>query len=646
MENTNEKEFIKEYNKVYGEILRREREKRQISREKLTYGIMSRTALEKVEKGDIGWPKAAGDILMQRMGISANYFETLSSAEELDRWRLREDICLLVPDSPREAREKLKEYREKYKKREPLEEQFLWKADAMLLLAAWEAGEEGGGDQARASEEILSLALQAADCTIPKGWVQGGKLAELLLSPGELEAILLVSAALFCAGRAEEAWELQQAVWDYPGGHQWAEGLQVLILPQAAILGIRILQGTEGAGRDKSSLNGEAFRYGKEAFGLLRRSCCQCYALPLLECICGLSAERAEEREYLEQAGKFRDAFREIYQWFGCPGHRIWQGISADNTLEVGMVLKMLRKFYGTPRADAIYDEGDMVITQRQLEKIEKGVHKPSYENYNRLAKQYGKHGGWNMPLLEMASTDVLELRQEISKLIEFREYGEAEWEVEALRRKVDIRYPRNRQEMLFLDAILYKHKEGASLEKCLGMMLEALHYTVPGFEGREMKWWVFQREELLLAANIASLYRRLGRLEEAEKWFETVIFSVEQQSGRTGVGNYGYDLLMDNYDNYLGDIQCYDEAVRMNEECIEKLLRCSKINGMRSILYRIAWNAYEAAAKRPDTLDILQQKWRKAFRLSGIMADFMYDVDLKKFLDERKQKYLYPDQA
>lgn len=581
---------------------------------------------------------------MQRMGISTNHFETLSSAEEQDRWRLREDICLLVPDSPREAREKLEEYREKYKKREPLEEQFLWKAEVMLLVC--EAREKGSGEKhrARTSEKILSLALQAADCTIPKVWEQRGKLAELLLSPGELEAVLLVSAALFCGERTEEAWELQQSVWNYPEEHQWAEELQVLILPQAALLGICLLQGTEGAGGDKPILNSKAFGYGKEALELLRRNCCQCYVLPLLECICGLYVERAEEKEYLEQAVKFRDAFREIYQWFDCSGHRIWQGISVDNTLEVGLGLKMLRKFYGKPRTDAIYDGGDIVITQRQMEKIEKGIHKPSYENYNRLAKQYGKYGGWNMPLLEVASADVLELRQKVSTLIEFRKYEEAEWEIEALRKKVDIRYPRTRQEMLFLDAILYKHKGEGALEECLGMMQEALHYTVPDFEGREMKWWVFQREELLLATNIASLYRRLGQLEEAGKWFEAVIFSVEQQSGRTGVSNYGYDILMDNYDNYLGDIQCYDEAVRMNEECIEKLLRCFKINGIQSILYRIAWNAYEAAVKRPNTYDILQQKWRKAFRLSWVMADFMYDSYLEKFLDERKQKYLHPD--
>lgn len=629
MKKISEREFVRDYNKVYGEILYQEREKRQISREKLAYGIMSRTALEKVEKGIMRWSKAEGDILMQRMGIPADYFETVSSGEELDRWRLREDICLWVPGNRREARERIAEYRTKYRKRGTLEEQFLLKAEVILMLT--EAAGSRGKHKEEAGEAALALACRAADCTIPKGWDQDGRLTKFLLAPGELEAVLLVSAALFLQGSEKAAWKLQQAVWNYPGEHQWKERLQVLILPQAAILGMRLTQ---------TFAVKKAFDIGKEALELLRRNSCQCYVLPLLECLCGLSPEGPEDREYLRQAGKFADAFREIYRWFDCPEYRLWQGISVDNTLEVGLILKMLRKFYGKPRAGAVYDGEDLVVTERQLEKIEKGIHKLSYENYNRLAKQYGKDGGWNMPLLEMVSADVLELRQEITTLIEYRRFDEAKWKLELLREKVDTRYPRARQEMLFLDAIMKWEIEKAP-EDSLRMMLEALRCTAPDFEGRDMEWWVFQREEIMLAGNIASLYRRLGQLEEAGKWFEAVNLSVEQLSRRTGVCSYGYDVLMDGYDNYLGDIKCFEEAVRMNEECARNLLKYSRISTIRNTLYRIAWNAYKSAVCKSDTSEILHQKWQNAFRLSKSMADFMFDSNLQEFLEERKEIYL-----
>ena len=108
-----------------------------VSREKLGQGIMSEIALGNIEDGKAGWTKVIGDTLLQRMGVSghiqyllsilrakfgegilktvagslfpisacllqrmgvsADYFEVVASAGELDRWRMREDICMLMP---------------------------------------------------------------------------------------------------------------------------------------------------------------------------------------------------------------------------------------------------------------------------------------------------------------------------------------------------------------------------------------------------------------------------------------------------------------------------------------------------------------------------------------------------------------------
>ncbi len=247
MENISEPEFILEYNKAYGQMIRKERMKRKLSLEDLSSGILSRTALEKVEKGKAQWTKLTGDTLLLRMGISPEYFESLSSGESLERWRMREDICLLVPGKAELVVEKLEEYRKIYSKREPLEEQFLLKAELVLMLLQvmakyGEAGEQGRSVRAweYAGTEmaaILEKAEQMVGCTVRKGWER--HLAKLCLSPGELEAVLLFGAALFLNGRWEEAWELWQAVWEYPQTHGWKERAMALVLPQAAILGIR-----------------------------------------------------------------------------------------------------------------------------------------------------------------------------------------------------------------------------------------------------------------------------------------------------------------------------------------------------------------------------------------------------------------------
>ena len=362
--------------------------------------------------------------------------------------------------------------------------------------------------------------------------------------------------------------------------------------------------------------------------------------LPLLDSLCEMEAVEPREKEYLERTRKFREMFREIYEWFDYPGYRIWQGISVDNTREAGLTLRMLRKFYGKSREAAVYDGTEKVITPRQLEKIEKGIHKPSYENYSRLVRQYGKYMEWNMPLLEKASADELELRQRISTLIEFRDWERAQWEMERLRSMVNPKYPRVRQELLFYDALLKWEREGASAE-CLDMIRDALRCTVPDFEGRDMKWWVFQREEMMIASNIGALYHKLGNLEESKKWFEAVTFSVEQHSARMGVCHYGYEILMESYDNLLGDMQCFSQALRMSEGTIRKLLMLPRINGLHRTLYHIAWNAFEAAADEPEEYEFFRHKWRQAFQTSEMMTDFLHDDQIKALLDERKEKFL-----
>lgn len=430
--------FEREYNQICGKILGEERSKREISREELARGIISKTALGQIETGRIGWTKLPGDTLMHRMGVGTDYFEVVASAEELDRWRRREDICLLLPARPEEAAGKIQEYRHVYGKRESLE--------------------------------------------------------------------------------------------------------------------------------------------------LPRRNNSHSYLLPLLELMGRLRPRDAAEAAYLEQAAEFEDAFQRLYEWFDYPGRRVWQGISVENTREIGVVLRMLRKCEGKSRARAIHDADGMIVTERQLEKIEKGAHKPSYENYQRLMRQYGKSGGWKTAMVETDSVEVLELRQQISTWIGLCEWDRVQIEMERFRRKVDDAYPRVRQELLFWDGLMKWKMEG-ELEEALEMLLQALRCTVPVEEGRDLKWWVYEREEIIIASNIASFYRRLGRFQSE--------------------------------------------------------LKGPRISCLASKLYRITWNSHETASEERNFYEILHQKWKNAFRLCQIMAEYTYDYNLMDLLRVREKKFL-----
>ena len=93
--------------------------------------------------GAVQWTKMEGETLMLRMGIPPEYFESLSSGEDLERWRKREDICLLIPGRPEEAGAAIDDYRGKYKKRERLEDSFNRYNDSyrIKVISYWEDGD-------------------------------------------------------------------------------------------------------------------------------------------------------------------------------------------------------------------------------------------------------------------------------------------------------------------------------------------------------------------------------------------------------------------------------------------------------------------------------------------------------------------------
>ena len=621
--------FTCEYNKVCGSIFREERKSRGMSLEKIAAGLLSKTALGNMESGKTGWRKVTGDTLFQRLGILPDYFEMVASSDELERWRMREDISLLISDQDRKAQDRIREYRERYSDREPIEEQFLQKAELLLLLK--EQVEKAGSEACLQRERIETMAEAAIARTVPDR--RGGKWIELPLAPSELEAFLLLGAVRMICDRREEAWQIQQAVWDYPRRHGWRERIIVQIMPQAALLGMEL------ALQEKDS--SKAFRMGREAVEMLRRNSCHCYLLPLLERMSGISEVELWERDraYRNEIIVFRDGFKHIYAQEGYPGYRIWQGVYVENTREAGLVLKMLRKFAGKSCAKAVYDGEEMVITERQLEKIERGEHMPSHENYQRLIRQYGKSGGWMMPMLETDSVEVLEQWQEICSLIGFCEWDRAKERIEQLRQKVVMSYPRVRQAFLLFDAlILQEYKR--EWEKSLDMLQKALYITMPDIEG-DKKWWVFQREEIIIASNIASTYRILGKMEEARRWYQAIRFSLQQQKGKSGLEQRGYAILMESVDNYLGQEERYEEAIEANKEAVSNYLKQPEIDTLDRAYYRIAWNTCKLSSKQKMQHELYRKQWMDAFQASETVADLFYDEYIMEFLQKRRKDYL-----
>ena len=129
--------WLRRYNQYCGKFMYKERCRRGISEQKISRGVCTRTELRLMENGETPWKKMTGDYLLQRLGVPTEYFEVMADARELNGWRDREDICLIIFEQPQKAQQLLEVYQKKYRKKTPFEEQFLKKMQTILLMQAY-----------------------------------------------------------------------------------------------------------------------------------------------------------------------------------------------------------------------------------------------------------------------------------------------------------------------------------------------------------------------------------------------------------------------------------------------------------------------------------------------------------------------------
>lgn len=634
--------WLRRYNQYCGKFMYKERCRCGISEQKISRGVCTRTELRKMENGDMPWKKMIGDYLLQRLGVPTEYFEVMADARELNGWRDREDICLVVFEQPQKAQQLLEVYQKKYRKKTPFEEQFLKKMQTILLMQAYKKSFESKSvdveREKSEGENLVESARQTVLCTLPDGW-EKKRLSKFLLAPCELESILLLANCLLLIGKTDEAMQMHKKVAEYVKQAKFEPKVQILIYPQVALLGMKL---ERYSGNEEKALS-----YGMEALELLRHQYSQRYVvfvleelLNVLECI---SIKGKEDKKYKEEeteVTEFLKTFEELYRLFSHPKKRMWQSISVSNTHEIGLTLKMLRKAMGLSAAKVSAANPDH-LTARQIEKIEAGTHRPSGRNYEMLMQFYHKTGLEGQLLLETDSLEVLHQRQEIVDFI-IREEWDNAWEsFQSFKEKLDVNVPLNRQEMIFLDTdIQHTYHKKLTAQEYVKQMEKALYCTMPKIPMEKWNMWVFQREEAIVAGNIAGKFLNSGESKKAEELFSKLLQSFDMQMEHTRIPYRGYVVITTGLVNALGENKKYYQSIKQDERSINVLLN-DTIEDVDAFIYDICWSLYELVNEYPDKKEKYQNWWRELFPIAYKLAEFFCKKNDVSFYEERKSKYL-----
>lgn len=466
---------------------------------------------------------------------------------------------------------------------------------------------------------MLQSAREMVLCTLPVDWEQK-KLSKFLLALAELESILILANCLLLTDQVDRAVQLHQQVELYLKEKKLEPKVQLLIDPQMALLGMKLSMQT---GDEE-----KAFQYGKKALELLRHQYSQRYAVFVLEELLQVldhiltnnkdtkEKQQTKKREYEDYRSKvkeFLEMFRTLYGLFSYPQKRMWQSIIVSNTHEIGLTLKMLRKALSLSTVKVSSANPDH-LTARQIEKIEAGTHRPTVRNYQKLMQFYHRTGLEGQLLLETESLEVLHQRQEIVDFI-IREEWDRAWEsFQSFKEKLNMEVPANQQEVLSLEADIQNKRGNLSASMYMEMMKKALHYTMPKIPMEKWNMWVFQREEGVIAGNIANLLEASGEREQAEKLCKILIQSFEKQMQPTKIPYRGYTIVSEGLQNVLGNLEKYEEALQQDKKTIEVLLNDSSIDPLDYPLYIHQWEccvyifitaaSYCAAGDISDSVD------------------------------------------
>lgn len=643
-----ERKICPDYNSACGEFFGIQRKKRNIPAKKAAHGIMSSVTLGRMEEGKEAWKKFSGDVLMHRIGMGTEYFETYVSAEELGRWKLREEIVLFILEYPDKAMQKVHDYQVKYLKLNCIERQFLLKIEAvhLILESLKKEVEQHGldtqfawctygsvflrailaGSKIDGAEKILKLAQKAISQTLKEDWMCG--IQEYLLAPEELECFLLLIIGYRMNGNDKMAWQWWQRILYYVQGRELDDYVSALILPQMGLVGMMLLELRED---DEG-----AYRLGKWTLESIRKVAFQNYAIPLLEQLSCLLRKHTDWKES-ECWDDYLTCFGELARRNQNIRYRLWQTASVTNTKEIGVTLKMLREANGWNQEETA-EKIRGGLTRRQLARIESGENKPAFATYQEIMRLYCKEQAWYIPLLETNDGSILIEGQRVSTLMERWQLAEAEEAVEKLAKKIDLTLPRNKQEMLLWETNIQWKKYGKTLEECVKQYIKALRCTLPNVRVRDWKSWVFAREELNCICNVAAALRELGKVEEARQYYESLRCSLQQQMENIQIAPRGYEMLMHGYVNILRDLGEFRRAMEMDEEVLDCLSKRDSISNVEVFFWDLAQCAYELGKEHPEEEKSYRKIWEKNFRFSRISAMFTRNKRFLQFWEDEQK--------
>lgn len=628
-----------------GRLIAGARNKKNISLEELSQGVMSVEDLNFIEKDDEYADKTTWDFLLGRFGISPLIYECYVEQEEYDLFKARKEMREIsnqimsntimgnenISSSIMRCEDtaQLKLLADQLEKRSQkyaallnnvknitaaIHQIFLANMKGYVILAK-QRGELCKADALKLHMESEWKRIYSSDAV---SWIQ--KPHKVLMAVYEQEMLFLLAQGYEENGEIKKAIQILTWLWQQrKKGGDPEENTRVLSFAAWKLAALEWKINRQEKAMEicqeaiDRSIQAESFR------GLLPLLKQRLFFEKKLKC----SQEEWDEQE------KTIVMIDELFAEFQVNPYGLFALTTFENARIADEIIRIRRKEQNLTQTKL--SEG--ILEPESYSRFECGKRKLRWKKKKKLLERLGERGNKVSLLLESTDPDVVEEYQRIFDGSYRKKYELIKEQVYCLKEILDIKSKTNRQFLIHMqndiDIDFFQILDRKQIKM---KRQKEIKETASNFDMVSIQEHGWSRTEIAIIKNIANAYRDDKKVEIAISILRKAIESFDKETIGQENACLGKQLLWETLATYLGDVEKYEEAILYAKKGMKKIFENGSAKGISGALYEIAWNERERKAKP----EIYQKKYFQALKFAILFQEREYTL----FLEQREKQY------
>ena len=623
-----------------GRLIAGARNKKNISLEELSQGVMSAEDLNFIEKDDEYADKTTCDFLLGRLGISPLIYECYVEQEEYDLFKARKEmreISNQIMSNGLMSNEKLRSKNtaqlkllaDQLEKRSQkyaallnnvknitaaIHQIFLANMKGYVILAK-QRGELCKADALKLHMESEWKRIYSSDAV---SWIQ--KPHKVLMAVYEQEMLFLLAQGYEENGEIKKAIQILTWLWQQrKKGGDPEENTRVLSFAAWKLAALEWNINRQEKAMEicqeaiDRSIQAESFR------GLL----------PLLKQRLFFEKQLKWNQEEWDEQEKTIGMIDELFAEFHENPYGLFVLTTFENARIADEIIRIRRKEKNLTQTKL--SEG--ILEPESYSRFECGKRKLRWKKKKKLLERLGERGNKVTLLLESDDPDVVEEYQRIQDSSYREKYDLLKEKIYDLKGKLDKTSKINRQFILHMqnniDVRFFQILERKQIKM---KRQKEIKETASKFDTVSIQEHGWSRTEIAIIKNIANAYRDDKKVEIAISILRKAIESFDKETIGQESACLGKQLLWETLATYLGDVEKYEDAIFYAKKGMKKILESGSAKGISGELYEIAWNERERKAKP----EIYQKKYFQALKFTILFQEREFII----FLKQREQEY------